>query len=314
MTASNQAEPPSRGMLRTANRVVIKAGTSIVTNQNGQLSLTRLGAIVEQIAELVKNGTEVIFVSSGAVGMGKNLLRKQAHMNFSLNDLAKSQSNLGSNENFGQTMDAHIQDSQHSLRRSSALNAGMKLSKSFISLVDTPMDKADRKKHYDSACAAAGQFQMMSFYSSLFDQRDIAASQILVTQADFLDEKRRKNLNYSIDRLLSLGIIPIVNENDAVSANLGYTSEDIFSDNDSLAALCARNFNAEALLMLTDVPGVFDRPPSEKDAKLLKFYAGGDTSDVTIGEKSAQGKPIFFKGLNAASISLAFLNENRVSF
>ena len=289
MAPSNGSEPASRAMLRTANRVVIKAGTSIITNSNGQLSLTRLGSIVEQIAELVKNGTEVVFVSSGAVGMGKSLLRKQAQMNLSINDLAKSQTD-GRSESFGQTIDARIQDSQHSIKRSSLLNAGMKPSQSFLSLVNTDIKREDRKKHYDSACAAAGQLQMMSFYSSLFDQCDIAASQILVTQADFMDDQRLKNLTYSVDRLLSLGIIPIVNENDAVSGNMGYTRDDVFSDNDSLAALCARNFNAEALLLLTDVHGVFDRPPSEKGAKLLKFYEGDNNSDVTIGEKSAQGE------------------------
>jgi delta-1-pyrroline-5-carboxylate synthetase len=289
MAPSNASEPASRALLRTANRVVVKAGTSIVTNSSGQLSITRLGAIVEQISELVKNGTEVIFVSSGAVGMGKNLLRKQAQMSLSLNDLAKTHSNGNLSQSFGQTMDTHIEDSplHGSLRRTSELNEGMKTSKSFLSLVNATVKKDERKKHYDSACAAAGQLQMMTFYSSLFDQCDIAASQILVTQADFMDEQRLKNLTYSIDRLLSLGIVPIVNENDAVSGNLGYTTEDVFSDNDSLAALCARNFNAEALLMLTDVCGVFDRPPSEKGAKLLKFYEG---EDVAIGEKSTQGE------------------------
>jgi len=81
----------------------------------------------------------------------------------------------------------------------------------------------------------------MNLYQSLFDQGDVSASQILVTQADFSDPQRLDNLKYAIDRLLSLGIVPIINENDAVSANKGYTSDFLFSDNDSLAALCARS-------------------------------------------------------------------------
>ena len=69
-------------------------------------------------------------------------------------------------------------------------------------------------------------------------QMDISSAQVLLTQGDFADEGHLNNLRYSIERLLSVGIIPIVNENDAVSANRGYTEGDLFSDNDSLAALC----------------------------------------------------------------------------
>lgn len=274
------SEPKSRAMLRTANRVVIKCGTSIVTNENGQVSLTRLGAIVEQISELVKDGTEVIFVSSGAVGMGKRLLRKQGQMNLSLNELHiahERSTSLGSN---GSTIDNHLRNSG---KRKS--KGGFGTSESFSNLLNA----SNSKKTYDSACAAAGQFELINFYSSLFTQREVACSQILVTQADFQDEFRTSNLKYAIDRLLSVGIVPIVNENDAVSANIGYTSSpNTFSDNDSLSALCARSFGAQVLVMLTDVHGVFDRPPSEDGAKMLSFYMGEES--VKIGEKSLHGK------------------------
>jgi hypothetical protein len=69
-------EPPSRAALRRARRVCVKAGTSVVANENGRPSLTRLGAIAEQISELVNAGVEVIFVSSGAVGM----VRRHTHI------------------------------------------------------------------------------------------------------------------------------------------------------------------------------------------------------------------------------------------
>jgi glutamate 5-kinase len=163
---------------------------------------------------------------------------------------------------------------------------------SFVNLLnmqERPHTSAQKKKVYDSACAAAGQFEMMNLYSNLFAQCDVSASQILVTQSDFVDPVRRNNLHYAIERLLSLGIVPIINENDAVSANLGYTADDVFSDNDSLAAICARTFNAEVLLLLTDVEGVFDRPPSEPGSKKLELYRP-ESSEVAIGEKSAQGK------------------------
>mmetsp|Transcript_27111 Transcript_27111/g.41601 ORF Transcript_27111/g.41601 Transcript_27111/m.41601 type:complete len:790 (+) Transcript_27111:65-2434(+) len=265
-------EPSSRTAIRGAQRVLVKAGTSVVTTECGRPSLTRLGAIAEQIGELHRSGKQVILVSSGAVGMGKRLLRTQHQKSMSFLELQ----NESENGTFNGVGPAHV-----GLRHNSF---------SFVNLLsssDRPQTLAE-KKHYDSACAAAGQFEMMNLYSRLFDQCDLTASQILLTQSDFQDEQRLKNLTYAVERLLHLGIVPIINENDAVSANLGYTADDAFSDNDSLAALCARTFGAEVLLLLTDVEGVFDRPPSEKGAKLLSVY--NNDSSVAIGSKSAQGR------------------------
>eukprot|EP00566_Odontella_aurita_P004847 CAMPEP_0113584190 /NCGR_PEP_ID=MMETSP0015_2-20120614/32963_1 /TAXON_ID=2838 /ORGANISM="Odontella" /LENGTH=806 /DNA_ID=CAMNT_0000489207 /DNA_START=243 /DNA_END=2663 /DNA_ORIENTATION=+ /assembly_acc=CAM_ASM_000160 len=286
---SSAGEPPSRAALRGARRVLVKAGTSVVANADGRPSLTRLGAIAEQIAELTREGVEVIFVSSGAVGMGKRHLRKQSRMKMSFNDLHHNRT-----------------DSSSVLGTSPPLSRGSGLigSESFVSLLQLSQieNKAcpqQKKKQYDSACAAAGQFEMMNLYSSLFDQCEISASQILVTQTDFQDEFRTRNLTYAVDRLLSLGIVPIINENDAVSANQGYTAADVFSDNDSLAALCARTFNAEVVLLLTDVGGVYDKPPSEKGSKLLSLYKK-DSSEVAIGEKSNQGRGGMSSKIDAA--------------
>lgn len=277
---TTKIESKSRETLRSANRVIIKAGTSIVANANGQPSLTRLGAIIEQISELVHNGTEVIFVSSGAVGMGKKLLRKQGRLNLSVKQLHTAQENSDSVETFGSRMDGQLAEP-------------MGYSPSLSNLVNIDVDEEkvaslESQKQYDSACAAAGQFELMNFYSSLFSQCDLTASQILVTQADFGDKFRLKNLRYAVERLLSLGIIPIVNENDAVSGNIG--PEQTFLDNDSLASICARNFGAEVLVILTDVGGVYDKPPSAPGAKLIKFYPGEVDGAIEIGEKSAQGE------------------------
>lgn len=273
MSSSSSKELSSRAILRTARRVCIKVGTSVVANESGRPSLTRLGAVTEQIAELHERGVEVIFVSSGAVGMGKRLLRKQGRMLMSFKD------SINSNEGDEMRMSGHR-------------NSYVRRNQSFLSLLETTTTvhtAEQKKKFYDSACAAAGQFDMMNLYSNLFAQYDMAASQILLTQGDFVDEKRLTNLKYTVERLLDNGIVPIINENDAVSANLGYTADDVFSDNDSLAALCARSFGAEALLLLTDVEGVFDKAPSIPGAKLLPFYVA-ETSNVAIGEKSAQGR------------------------
>jgi len=272
-------ELPSRAALRRARRVCIKAGTSVVANQDGSPSLTRLGALVEQIGELVNSGVEVIFVSSGAVGMGKRLLRKQSRMRLSFQDI-----NNGGGDKLGEAPSGTPQRNQSFT--------------SLLSLDARPHTMKEKGKFYDSACAASGQFEMMSLYSSLFAQCEVTPSQILITQGDFIDEARKKNLQYTVDRLLSLGVLPIVNENDAVSANTGYTADDVFSDNDSLAALCARNFGAEVLLLLTDVQGVFDRPPSEAGAKLLPLYVD---QNVEIGNKSAQGRGGMAAKIQAAS-------------
>lgn len=290
-SSTNQlTEPASRSVLRNARRVCVKAGTSVVANENGRPSLTRLGALAEQISELNAAGVEVIFVSSGAVGMGKRLLRKQGRMLMSFKDTMKQQQHVRHQEPSQQ------QQQQEELMRD----------QSFFSLLDVngrPHTLAQKKKYYDSACAAAGQFEMMNLYSSLFNQCEVAASQILVTQSDFVDPQRLNNLRYSIERLLKLGIVPIINENDAVSANLGYTADDVFSDNDSLAALCARSFGAEVLLLLTDVEGVYDKPPTEEGAKKLDFYTLKD--DVKIGAKSAQGRGGMASKIDAATSAVA---------
>ena len=157
------------------------------------------------------------------------------------------------------------------------------------------------RKNYSSSCAAAGQFGLMSVYSSLFEAVDLSASQILLTQEDFNSPVRIANLKSCIDNLLHLGIVPIINENDAVSGNLGYTSDNVFSDNDSLAALCGKAFEVDAVLLLTDVKGVYDRPPSAEGAKLLPFYFGfEETADTPAEIKRNKSSEILFgsKSLN----------------
>jgi glutamate 5-kinase len=292
-----QSEYASRSALRTARRVCIKAGTSVVANETGRPSLTRLGAITEQITELKSRGVQVILVSSGAVGMGKRLLSKQRKLHMSFTEMLEEK-NIASPTFTGpssfeepsalltQTItEPPLTTSKSPSKMPSRVSSG------FLNVLennDIPHTLEEKKKHYDSACAAAGQFEMMNLYSALFAQCDIAASQVLVTQADFADPARLETLKYTVERLLKLGIVPIINENDAVAGNMGFSSNYYFSDNDSLAAICARNFEAEVLLLLTDVKGVYDQPPSNPGAKMLEVYTD-DTPDVKIGDKSAQG-------------------------
>lgn len=122
-------------------------------------------------------------------------------------------------------------------------------------------------KNYSSSCAAAGQFHLMSVYNTMFENLGLVASQILLTQNSF-EPHTLPNLSDTIEKLLSLNIIPIINENDAVSSNQGWTNASVFSDNDSLASVCSKSFGCDACLLLTDVDGVYDKPPDQKGAKV----------------------------------------------
>jgi delta-1-pyrroline-5-carboxylate synthetase len=276
---SSTDEHASRAALRTARRVCVKVGTAVVANESGRPSLTRVGAIAEQVSALKEEGIEVIFVSSGAVDMGTRVLNNQRKLHMSFMDMQEEATEFDDPSSF-EAPSTLLTHKESAVTRDS----------SFVSLVDshTRHTYAEKKEFYDSACAAAGQFEMMNLYSALFNQCDVTASQVLVTQADFTDPSRLKNLKYTVERLLKLGILPIINENDAVSGSMGYTGDDVFSDNDSLASICARNFDAEVLLLLTDVEGVFDQPPSNPGAKLIDIYVN-DASAVEIGEKSEKG-------------------------
>lgn len=117
------------------------------------------------------------------------------------------------------------------------------------------------------------QLGLMTLYETMFSQFDITTSQLLVTAFDFTSPERRRNVQYVISQLLALGIVPLLNENDAVSANQGYqTFGNSFSDNDSLASLVAIEMSAQVLILLTDVNGVYDRPPSDPESKLIDIF------------------------------------------
>ena len=274
----------------------------MVANDDGRPSLTRLGAIAEQVAELHRSGMEVIIVSSGATGMGKRLMRKQGRMNMSMADIASTNDLTALSEGVEDiTLKSDLNSSLDAPHASHARYRS--LGSGIISGSDTALSEKDARRTYNSACAAGGQFEMMSLFNALFSQMDISAAQILLTEGDFRNEEHLTSLMYSIERLLSVGIIPIINENDAVSANRRSTSNDMFSDNDSLAALCARSFSCDLCILLTDVDGVFDRPPNEDGAKLLPFFA--QNQEVGIGEKSLHGRGGMDSKINAAQFAVS---------
>jgi glutamate 5-kinase len=122
------------------------------------------------------------------------------------------------------------------------------------------------------SCAAVGQSLLMHEYEKLFRAFDISLAQVLLTESDFVDRTRYSNLRQTMEALLKLGVLPVINENDTVStAELDYLNiragERIFSDNDRLAALVMSHIDADALVLLTDVDGLMELGPSgAKDA------------------------------------------------
>jgi glutamate 5-kinase len=111
------------------------------------------------------------------------------------------------------------------------------------------------------ACAAVGQALLMHSYERLFGAHHVNIAQVLLTEDDFMERRRSSNLRHTMEKLLKLGVVPIVNENDTVStAELEYVREGaktrIFSDNDRLAALVASKLDANALVLLTNVEGL----------------------------------------------------------
>ena len=134
------------------------------------------------------------------------------------------------------------------------------------------------------ACAATGQSRLMSIYEDAFDRLGCRTAQVLLTEDDFRSPVRHANLKRTLEALLALGVIPVINENDTVSvAELDVASDEgarprLFGDNDKLSALLSTHIGADLLVLLSDVEGLYDRSPSEPGARLLTEVAGIDDS------------------------------------
>jgi len=159
---------------------------------------------------------------------------------------------------------------------SGAIGAGMKE----LNLKEKPSNVVMKQ-----VCAAVGQNILMTNYYALFSRHKIKIAQILLDYGDFTDKNTYHNLRNSIEKLLELGAIPIINENDPVSINEIGPS---FGDNDMMSALIASRIKADLLIILTNVDGLFSKEPSQKGAVLVKDVRNIDKKITAMGGNATQ--------------------------
>ena len=190
-------------------RIIVKVGSSLVTNNGEGLDHAAIAMWAEQMATLLGSGHEVLMVSSGAIAEGMQRL--------------------------GWT-------------------------------------KRPQEIHQLQAAAAVGQMGLVQVYESCFARFNLRSAQVLLTNADLANSERNANAKATLDTLLKLGVVPIINENDTV-----VTDEIKFGDNDSLAALVANLIHADLLVILTDQGGLFTADPRhDATAVLLSKVVAGD--------------------------------------
>ena len=114
------------------------------------------------------------------------------------------------------------------------------------------------------AAAAVGQCELMFMYDKLFSEYGNTIGQLLITRSDFENGERRANLSNSFEKLFEFGAIPVINENDSIAVE-----EIVFGDNDTLSAMVAKLVNADALIILSDIDGLYSGNPREDESAYL---------------------------------------------
>ena len=144
-----------------------------------------------------------------------------------------------------------------------------------LGFAERPRDVATQQ-----AAASVGQGLLMARYETAFARYGIRVGQILITAEDTIRAAQYRNARRTLERLLDLGVVPIVNENDALASN-----EIRFGDNDRLSALVANIVRADALVLLTDVDALYTAPPSRPDARRIGYVPDviATLRDVTVG-------------------------------
>ena len=173
-----------------------------------------------------------------------------------------------------------LKNAEHQIILVSSGAIGMGMGK--LSLTHRPTDIPTKQ-----AAAAVGQCELMYTYDKLFSEYHHTVAQLLLTGSDFKNEERHLNFRNTLLRLLEMGALPIVNENDTVA-----TEEIKVGDNDTLSALVAQSVEADLLILLSDIDGLYTADPhKDKNAKLLsrveeltpEIIALGGASDSELG-------------------------------
>ena len=159
---------------------------------------------------------------------------------------------------------------------SAAISAGM----APLGLTQRPTDLATQQ-----ASASVGQGLLIAKYSAEFTRHNIVASQVLVTGDDLSRDLHKENVKRTLNRLLELGVVPIINENDSVG-----TEEIRLGDNDRLAALVLQLIGAELLVLVSDTDALYDAPPNQAGAnRIARVTNFDDLKDVEIGGVGSSG-------------------------
>ena len=166
-----------------------------------------------------------------------------------------------------------------------------------LSLKSRPTDIPTKQ-----AAAAVGQCELMYTYDKLFSEYNHTVAQLLMTGADLKNDERHQNFNNTLNRLLELGAIPIINENDTVA-----TEEIVIGDNDTLAAIVAESVSADMLVLFSDIDGLYTADPHKyADAKLIAEVdkINDEIMSLAGGKGSALGTGGMVTKLNAAKICM----------
>lgn len=195
----------------------------MLTRKDGKLDVTRMSALVDQIAWLRQHDHEVILVSSGAMASGRGEIK-----------------------------------------------------------VDHLLDSVEQRQLF----SAVGQVKLVGLYYDLFREFDIHIGQVLTMKENFEPGEQYQNQQACMKVMLENDVLPIVNENDTVSV-----TELMFTDNDELSGLIAQMMNAETLILLSNIDGIFTTHPDDPAAQLIREVAPGrDLSEYIQPEKSAFGR------------------------
>lgn len=188
-------------------RIAVKIGSNVLTRKDGTLDITRMSALVDQVAELHHAGMEIVLISSGAVASGR-----------------------------------------------SEVKVGKKL------------DSVSARQLY----SAVGQAKLINRYYELFREHGLKCGQVLTTKENFGSRTHYLNQKHCMEVMLEHGVIPIVNENDTISV-----TELMFTDNDELSGLIATMMGMDALIILSNIDGIYNGNPADPASRVIPVVERG---------------------------------------